>query len=262
MTLSKIQRELLCNLIYDNNVDYYSQNTFSALMRRNLINDSLSLTKIGYKKALELIPLDHQCEFLKLKLSERIVITLANPELQTFYWYKENHYNGAYCEGGALLTIIKALALDKLTELNLFNSRKDACTRFLEAQLTILKDHKFEILESIYEISEDQFLDNFSEILEFRLIQDVYPGLTTQFAEHFFQAMDRKIIVSITNKFFESPYAFRKGWPDLTLVKNNEIKFVEVKTNDRLHQSQINILTEFREIIPASFEVVKLKTYN
>lgn len=262
MTLSKKQRELLSNLILNNNVDSYSGNTFSALFRRNLINESLSLTDKGYKVALELIPLEHQCQSLKLKLTEKFVESLAKPEFQTFQWYKENYYNGAYCEGGALLTVLKALALDKLAELNYFNSRNDACTRFLEAQLTILKDSRIEILEAMYEISENKFLDNFSEIIQFSFIQKVYPGLTTQFAEDFIQAIDRKNIVSITNKFFEAPYEYRKGWPDLTLVKNNEIKFVEVKTYDRLHRSQINILTEFREIIPFSFEIVKLKTNN
>lgn len=40
------------------------------------------------------------------------------------------------------------------------------------------------------------------------------------------------------------PFYFRAGWPDLTLVGHDGLRFVEVKTTDKLHSSQYNVIRE------------------
>jgi len=172
--------------------------------------------------------------------------------------FKAQGFVGTYCEGGGILTVLKALSLDKLTELNTFNSRKDSCTRFIEAQFTILSDHKNEILDSILKTSEVRFLNNFSEIISYESIQEYYPGLSIEFAKHLVKKLDREVFFQVADNFFQSPYNYRKGWPDLTLVNSQEIRFVEIKTTDKLHRSQIQVIDKFRPLIPAEFEVLKL----
>jgi len=192
MNLSSSQKELLKHLIHGKEAEVFSKRTISALQRRGLINESNILTESGNLEALELISLKKQCQYLSLDFTELKVNSIANPEYQSFQWFKKQGYDGAYCEGGAILTILKALTLDKLAALNYFNSREDACTRFLEAQFTILKDHKSEILQSIMKIHEIKFVKNFSEIISYKSIQQVYPGLSIQFARHCFKKIERK----------------------------------------------------------------------
>lgn len=259
MNLSKSQIKFLKNRLSErNNLESYSKNTITALQRRELLNQDGDLTNKGFLKAIELIPLEQQCEFLSLNLDTKTFKSLDFPELQAYKWYKSKGFVGAYCEGGALLTVLKALALDKLTELNTFNSREDACTRFLEAQFTILNDHKNELLNSILKTSEKRFLNNFSDIINFESIQEYYSGLSIEFAKQLEKNLDREVFFKIADKFFQSPYEYRKGWPDLTLVDNQEVRFVEIKTTDKLHQSQIQVIDKFRPLIPAKFKVLKL----
>lgn len=258
MSLSKPQRDLLVKLLNEGENGSLSMNTLTALRRRGLVNENDLLTKSGIQRAIELIPLDEQCQHLSLDLKKIPVNSFRNPEFKSYEWFKSKGYEGAYCEGGAILTVLKALALNTLTKYNTFDSREDACKRFLEAQFTILKEKKDEILKSVALISDNEFLDNFSEIISYGFIKEVYPGLTVDFAHQFLKAVERRVFVSVAEKFFESPYEYRKGWPDLTLVNNREVRFVEVKTSDKLHQSQIIILNQFRPLLPAKFEVLRL----
>ncbi|WP_220271711.1 hypothetical protein, partial [Shewanella morhuae] len=68
--------------------------------------------------------------------------------------YEKLGYIGSFIEGYTLLTVLKALMLNKLATLNTFNDRNDACTRYLEAQLTIHKDKISEIIISIKKTSK------------------------------------------------------------------------------------------------------------
>lgn len=259
MSLSKSQRMLLKSLLLERaNLKSHSRNTFKALQKKELLNGEDVLTKKGFLKSLELISLEQQCKFLSLNLDIKTFKSLDFPEFQAYKWFKSQGFVGTFCEGGAILTVLKALTLDKLTELNSFNSREDACTRFLEAQFTILKNHKNDLLNSISKTSETRFLHNFSEIINFESIKEYYPGLSIEFAKHFARSLDREVFSKIADKFFQSPYDYRKGWPDLTLINENQVKFVEIKTTDKLHHSQIRIIDKFSPLIPAKFEVLKL----
>jgi hypothetical protein len=59
--------------------------------------------------------------------------------------------------------------------------------------------------------------------------------------------------------FMRNPYDFRAGWPDLTIARENELRFVEVKTTDKLHSSQKNTITEVLKPWGASVSVLQIK---
>jgi hypothetical protein len=115
-------------------------------------------------------------------------------------------------------------------------------------------------LPHLYGIFRDKnkFVENFSEIISYKSVQEVYPDLSIKFAQLFVNKLSRKVLVFVADRLFEAPYKYRKGWPDLTLINNEEVRFVEVKTTDRLHQSQIQTFKQFSPLIPARFEVLKL----
>ena len=52
---------------------------------------------------------------------------------------------------------------------------------------------------------------------------------------------------------------FKYGWPDLTLFKDGEALFIEVKTTDRLSIHQINIWERILKPLDINMSVIHLK---
>lgn len=117
--------------------------------------------------------------------------------------------------------------LDKLAEYNTFNDRNDACCRYLEAQLTILKEKTSVLISSIALTNKSTFLKNIQEIIEQPFIKSQHPGLSAKCCEAIFDAIDTDVFINLADKIAEDPYKFRNGWPDLTIVKGKEIQFIE-----------------------------------
>lgn len=148
--------------------------------------------------------------------------------------------------------------LDKLAALNTFNDRNDACTRYLEAQLTIHKDKVDVIIDSIENTSKKKYISNLKEIFSQPFIQSEHPNLSFECCVALFDAIDTQLFVDVAKKFSEDPYTYRSGWPDLIIVKGKEIKFIEVKTTDKLHKSQLVTIPTFRKVIPYEFSVCRV----
>ena len=99
--------------------------------------------------------LKKQCEELNLELHILELNYKSKPEEAVLNHFKLQGYVGTTNEGFMLQNTLKALMLDELTKLNTFNSRNDACTRFLEAQLTIHEHSINTIIESIKSTSSN-----------------------------------------------------------------------------------------------------------
>lgn len=202
--------------------------------------------------------LESQCRELNLPLEEIQLDYEGRPEPALLNHYESLGYIGSFIEGYTFLTVLKALMLDKLAALNTFNDRNDACTRYLEAQLTIHKDKVDEIIKSIKITSKEKYISNLKEIFSQPFIQREYPSLSFECCVALFDAIDRQLFVDVAKKFSEDPYTYRSGWPDLIIVKGKEVKFIEVKTTDKLHKSQLVTIPTFREIIPYDFSVCRV----
>lgn len=236
-----------------------SKPTLHALKKRGLVDVEWRLTNSGKLEVVDRIDLEGQCGELELPLVDINTDPTESPERTAFEHFVGQGYKGAFCEGGAILTVLKAACLDTLESLNPFLSRMDARTRFLEAQFTILQHHKEEILTAIRDVSRNKFLSNFSEIISEPFINDCYPGLTVAFAASFFEAVPRVLLAKVAEIFYRNPYVYRAGWPDITMVKEREVEFVEVKTTDKLHRSQLLTILAFQGLFPGKFKVVRLR---
>lgn len=202
--------------------------------------------------------LENQCAELNLPLEKIQLDYEGRPEPALLKHYESLGYIGSFIEGLAFLTVLKALMLDKLAALNTFNDRDDACSRYLEAQFTIHKDKVGEIISSIKTTSKEKYLSNLKEIFSQLFIQSEYPQLSFECCVALFDAIDKHTFVEVAKKFAEDPYVYRNGWPDLIIVKGKEVRFIEVKTTDRLHKNQLLTIPTFRKILPYEFLVCKV----
>lgn len=50
----------------------------------------------------------------------------------------------------------------------------------------------------------------------------------------------------------------RSGWPDLTIIRNGLILWVEVKTTDKLHMSQLVTLSRMKDLLPGELKVLQI----
>ncbi|MBI6943821.1 VRR-NUC domain-containing protein [Pseudomonas putida] len=149
----------------------------------------------------------------------------------------------SYCEGGSVLLLLKAAALETLARLNTFNDRDDAIVRFLEAQMTILAGHTDEIVDTVRSITPDGVARNVRELAANARLSTFFPRVRADFMLDLYQQMGNEMLAKILEAFSAAPYDYRAGWPDLIVLGDDAIKFVEVKTNDRLLDTQIRFAT-------------------
>jgi len=238
--------------------DSYNEDTLTALCNWGYIDDHNNLTSKGIALHLKKKSLDKQCEELCFELLELKRILKTSPEQEAFSFYQEQGYNGAYCEGGAILLLLKSMCLNKLIELNSLG-RSDTYTRFFEALIEINKDNTDSLIEEMKNINESQLIENFKTIYNHSFVQEWYPGLDENIIRGIYESLGRHKIINIFKVFKNSPYEYRKGWPDLTLFKDKEIIFVEVKTTDKLSDSQLLTMFDMQKATSAKFSVLRIK---
>lgn len=205
------------------------------------------------------LPLAEQC--LQLDIAHEKIEGLPygkKPEIDALNHFSDQGFVGAYCEGGPVLLLIRAAALDVLAQIS-FSGRSDACTRFTEAQLVIYKESSEMILKAIRNTDKAQIVRNFNEIYKHQQIPQYYPELNSDIMSSLFAAIGAERLAQITEKIMENPYSYRSGWPDLTMVKDSDMLWVEIKTTDRLHVSQIMTMSRMKPLLPGSLRVLQLK---
>ena len=257
--LSKQMIEVLKKGYEANSLEGINKSTLKALFDRGYIDQSGKLSGDAINYVISELTIEKQCHEINIDFEIIDLNYKSNPEKDLLKYFNDKGYVGCYYEGISIFTILKALLLNELSKHNYFGSRDDACSRYLEAQLVMLKDKSTEVIQSISKTDKQTFLNNFTEIINNKFISIRYPDLSVSFADALFEAIDSSIFINLANKINEDPYKFRSGWPDLTIVKNEDVQFIEVKTIDKLHLSQLYTIPVMREILPFKFRVVKLR---
>ncbi|MDF1877691.1 hypothetical protein JHD47_07665 [Sulfurimonas sp. SAG-AH-194-L11] len=200
-----------------------------------------------------------QCEALKLPLHKIDLAYNGKVEIALVKHFEQYGYTGAYIEGKAIFTTLKGYLLKVLTKFNHLNSKEDAAFRYLEASLSLTAEHINAYLQEIEDINRNTFVENMKYILNIPFIQKDCSGLTLEFAVAFFEALDRQVLKNLLLEILKNPYKYRNGWCDVTLIKAKKVRFIEVKTSDKLHDNQIFTIPKIRNILPYDFCIYKVK---
>lgn len=235
--------------------------TLNALVSRHLMDAGGCLTHSGWLTAVEMLPLEEQCREMGLGF-ERLtgLAEIRHPERAVWDYYQQLGYVGGYCEGGVILLLIRAAALPVLAGLNTFGSHDDACRRYTEAQMTIHADSAQAILDAIRHSEPTGVGRAFDDIYRFPSVREHYPDLTRDAMVQLYRSMGSDTLTEIAAAIMEQPYNLRSGWPDLTMTNGHEIAWIEVKTTDRLHNSQIFTLDRMMPMLPGRVGVVKVSS--
>lgn len=240
-----------------------NKGTIKSLVSRQLVNDNGTLTHEGWLLAMSNLSLKRQCELLDLQCaSEKWEKKNLKPELHAFESFKKLGYVGSYCEAGGIGLVLKSLSLDALTTTSFFKEDPEiARIRSCLGGIVFLAHKNKEELEIVYEdirkTDKTKFTAACEEILEYDLIHEWYPGLTVEFACALFDTLSKETFVKIA-EWISRSVEHRNGWPDLTLVKDGRVKFVEVKTVDKLHRSQLITMPALKGYLGQDVTILKL----
>ncbi len=120
-----------------------------------------------------------------------------------------------------------------------------------------------ELIDIIKNSNKNQVSENYDKILSFQIDKSWYMGnklveITKEIVLSIYLTLGVQRIIDIAKLFFTDPFAYQKGWPDLTIIEKDEIKFIEVKGNDRLRRSQIITMCDLIKSTDLDISVLKI----
>lgn len=260
--LSPKMKSALMEIFHTSNCEKLNKGTLKSLASRGFLAENKSLTHEGWIQAMEFLSLKQQCALLNFQCPTEKWQKNTKPELHAFNSFTKLGYTGSYCEAGGIGLVLKSLSLDALTATSHFKedqemARLNACLGGIVFLAHKNQDELEIVYEDIRKTTKAKFLASCEEILEYEMIHEWYPGLTVKFAENMFETLPKETFVRIA-KWISLSVEHRNGWPDLTLVKDGQVKFVEIKTTDKLHRSQLITMPALKNSLGLDVSILKL----
>jgi hypothetical protein len=215
------------------------------------------------------LTLSDQCKFLEVPLEVVSMprhsrewmfndATFKKPERAALAYFKAQGFLGSYSEGEATFTLMKCASLDYLAKVNIFRSRADAGIRAFGAQCWLYSHLGHYIVEEIEASNEGSVRANFREIAAHPSYLAINSITDEEVIATIWRAIPAQRWAMLAQLIFQN-LDKRGGWPDLTIARENELRFVEVKTTDRLHDSQKNVISEVLKPWGASVSILQIK---
>nr|MBC8391926.1 hypothetical protein [Deltaproteobacteria bacterium] len=214
-------------------------------------------------------PVDEQCRFLGIPYQKHKA-KWDTYGFDRFNWYCEhkkdwvypedfvlNRYiadgwQGVNCEGRFIHTILKLLTQNELS--GYWTSDYFYLTEAAHYSDDNLKHHQKRLQESIPNFqasTEKDLIERFEHCKNPQPESDEYgrpmpcfhhaTDWSTDLIVGAYRALGKEVLFEILRQLIVGGEKRRYGWPDLTIVKNGQIKFIEVKTIDRLGKAQIEL---------------------
>ena len=166
-------------------------------------------------------------------------------------------WSGAAAEGGLILTLIKAASFARLPARS-----ADTFIEALYQQNVAFEEDRYDaanLIEAVRGADLAQLEANWSVICATAgTTPAFYPRVTWDHVSGLFSALGTERLAKIAQLFAAAPYDLRAGWPDLTLWRGKELRFVEVKSpSDQMHASQARLISTI--LVPLGFDVTLLE---
>lgn len=164
-------------------------------------------------------------------------------ELAALDHYHADGWHGCAAEGGLILTLIKAASFKALAV-----RHADTFIEALYAKNVAFPEDRFEhsdLLATIEQAAPEQIERNWSIIAASAGDTPCYyPRVQRDHVTGLFNCLGVERLRSIAEVFATAAYDLRAGWPDLTLWRDDEVRFVEVKApGDSMHASQARLIS-------------------
>ena len=247
------------------------------LIPLGICDKSGNLTNNGRIFAISLMPLDDQCDILNIPITKINLPPTKNPEIDALNYFKENGYSGSWTEGAIIWIIVYSICFDKLFPIHEKKFANDTMIYINENITSAISysrhfmsfkeyfiDLEDELIKTIKSSNIVQVSKNYDIISSFQpdrtwpILNNVKSDISKDFLLELYSKLGNNTIADIIKLFFKDPQAYIIGWPDLIVIKNNDIKFIEVKTHDKLLRSQIITICDFMKNTSLDLSVLKI----
>ncbi len=191
-------------------------------------------------------------------------------EKATMDYFKSDGWRGFSGEGGLILNLIKVMSfkdppatyrtafIEALYAQNVSYDEDRYTLDFLLGNVLVAdKDwitKNFDLMATNNPITEGYGYTSTTSML------DLFPGLEKWMFTELLEVAGNRLIHRIAEKFGVSPYEYRRGWPDITMWKENDLKFVEVKApGDQLKDSQQKLISDLALPLGLNFFVASVR---
>lgn len=225
-------------------------------------------------------PVDEQCKFLGIPY-QKLKAKWDGHGFDRFNWYCEhkkdwvypedyvlNRYiadgwQGVNCEGRFIHTILNLLTQNKLDGYWCYDYF------YLTGSADYYQKRLQESIPNFQVSTEKDLIERFEYCKNPQPERDEFGRPTPRFHHatnwptdlivDAYRALGKEVLFEILRLLMVGGEKRRYGWPDLTIVKNGQVKFVEVKTRDRLGKAQIELWDCILKPLSLDVTVVQLK---
>jgi len=246
--------------------------TVIALHHRCLCEPSGMLTDQGRIVAISLCSLRTQCDLLGIPLRQLELSWHGRPEIALMdHLFDAPTRRVSFCEGGAIRLTLYCLCFERLYQLGVEHwGGPDGARSFMYSSIICYgyllqrrPDLPQLMLEDIGGASERDLLAAFDTIKAWQHTDTWFPHswfrVDREIVHAIYEALGNKTLVALGRIYLTDPYAFSKGWPDLTVVEPDNLRLVETKTTEALHLSQLITMPIMAREAGLAIEVVQLR---
>ena len=238
-----------------------------------------NLTERGRVVAMSYLSLEEQCRVLGIKLEYKSIILAKETEVSVLEFYKKQGYQGFSSESEIISIILYCFCFNKLFPLHLekYNeninssywvsggkifSIAESYSQSIGGYIEYFDKLKIELIDIIKNANERTVRKNFNEIfkIQYPCNQDDWKtqGIYEDIVIKIYNAIGNENFTKIGIGYFNDPFVYLRGWPDLTIAKNNKIRFIEVKIKDKLRRSQIITIDVLKKSTNLDISVLKI----
>jgi hypothetical protein len=274
LKLSKSMRNYLREKKMDPDIKG-SNATLKALNKRGLCWEDGALTKMGDVTAISLYPLQKQCLFMNILLEDLALQYSGIPEeavlgylknTSKLAYYTENTF-GVHVAQFFMFKYQYEIAIKNETNLYSINFTKDDCLKQyiyddvlsdLDEKLSKINystiDENYYLIEQLNRqhdtsirfsctvneneeviVSANEPRDESGRFMMTLFYQDIWD---IDFYKNVYSFLGIEFIRNLIKFIIYKPNKYATGWPDIIVLEENPY-FIEVKTTDRFHLSQI-----------------------
>lgn len=219
-----------------------------------------NLTEKGLIVAISYLSLEEQCKILGIKFEYAPIISKGEPEINALKFYKNQGYEGCSSEGAIIGVILYCLCFKYIypVEFRKYEDRFGGYLCFPKCSRATL----YILINLIKNGNEKIIKKNFNKIFKRQYYYYgklwISQGIDEDLVIKIYNYLGNEEFINIGRLFFSNPNLYFKGWPDLIILKNDRVRFIEVKTNDKLRRSQIITIGDFKKSTSLDISVLRI----
>lgn len=186
-------------------------------------------------------------------------VLVKRPEDVVMNILRAEGYSGTPYEFSPYQMLMQASCLDYVKECSKSIFLENPHSRTFSVQLDMYgmdKDKASRLIKSAGWLAVKR---DFEEIYENHQIREWFPYLSFDDVSMVFNALTRKKFEKMVDLFFDNPEENSIGWPDIIACKDNKLRMIEVKTTDKIRDTQRRMFPIITDVLGVPVEVFQLE---